>query len=778
MLTLLSLMLLSAPLDCGANLTLDVTPAGVSIRSGARAATFPAPAGFSPVRCTWAPAHGLLHAASDTAQWLFRVQWPATVTLARTGTPQDAHPWFFLPATGEIHQESPLANHCDDRPVAVNRQRWGKAGWEPSPHRPAPLSAGAVSVPAVKGPPPQAKRRPWFAAPPPVVIEPQDPGFEERPAPVRLIDHNATSAWTAESPGPGVTFLWSLPTTLRRIRAISVLPGNGQDEAAFARHARLRTFTVTAGGRTVRVDLPMDPLQVPGSLRIPWHVSFDTALEARCLEITVERVWPGAEPLAISELTIFTELDFSADPIGGIFAGIADRSLMPAQVRPALPGIPDARLLAAWDTPDVETRKLIAGEIARRPVAAFVPVQLEILAWADPQTVALLGKSLSLPHAREAIVARMRPDSDPAYLARLLPLWLSGGAPDPTMLLEIMRLQPTLTTLVRDQVREPDREALIAAWCPRLLDTPFVFSHWIGKGGKVRDAAVACLSRWQPKKDLRMRLLFLQAVAKVPDPRLADPVKRLLRSEHRPAVKLQALGTLLHLMPAPETLARLARTPRPDAQLVLLAQWPAKAPLLPELVALAKSPWTPVKRAALFLLSDRCAPAFADMARPVLADPADDLWYPLLERVKTCGYASLRPDLLKLFADPKLADEAFSTLAQLFAAKKEKNPAGAVAVRVKKFFSPKASRAFLEEHLTAGTWLLRALAAFERPADSHVFLELARRPLPEPYLETLFSILSASQGTAAPRCPRAPSAASRPWRNPAAWTLFLKSCQK
>ncbi|MBU1510227.1 hypothetical protein KKD52_07675, partial [Myxococcota bacterium] len=67
MLTLLSLMLLSAPLDCGANLSLDATPAGVSIRSGARAATFPAPAGFSPVRCTWAPAHGLLLAASDTA---------------------------------------------------------------------------------------------------------------------------------------------------------------------------------------------------------------------------------------------------------------------------------------------------------------------------------------------------------------------------------------------------------------------------------------------------------------------------------------------------------------------------------------------------------------------------------------------------------------------------------------------------------------------------------------------------------------------------------------
>ncbi len=164
------------------------------------------------------------------------------------------------------------------------------------------------------------------------------------------------------------------------------------------------------------------------------------------------------------------------------------------------------------------------------------------------------------------------------------------------------------------------------------------------------------------------------------------------------------------------------------------------------------------------------------MARPVLADPADDLWYPLLERVKTCGYAALRTDLLRLFSDPKLADEPFSTLAQLFAARKETGPADAVAARVRRFFPPKVTRAALEERLTAGIWLLRALAAFERPADTRLFLEVARRPLPEPTLEALFSILSTSQGTAAPRCPRAPSAASRPWRTPAAWTAFLQQC--
>ncbi len=784
MITLLTLMLYSAPMDCGASTTLDVTPTNIVVRSGAlamsttarsgartRATTGPVPAGFSPTSCIWSAPHGLLYASSDTTQWLLRVQWTAPVTVVLQGPLEGPHPWRFSPATGEVHQENPVANHCDGSPVTINHRRMGRGGWEPVPHTPAPLPAGSLTVQAVRGPPPQARRRPWFVSPAPAVLEPEDDSFEEQPAPVRLVDHNATTAWTGTSPGPGTTFVYSLPATLRRIRAISVLPGHGADEASFALHSRLRTFTLTAGERRIRVEIPTDPLQVPGSLHVPWHVPFEVPLDARCLEITVERVYPGKAPLALSEITLFTELDFSADPVAAIVAGLADRSFSPEQVRPALAGFPDDRLLTAWDTADEVVKKVLAREIARRAVPGFVPVQLEILAWADAELAALLQKSLSAPHAREALSARLRPDADPAYLSRVLPLWLAGGPPDPVKLMDVLARHPTLAPLVRDGVGEPDRQALIAAWCPKLLTTPFVFSHWIAGNDKAREAAVACLSQWRPNRDLRARLTFLQAVAKVPDPRLAEPVRRLLQSEHRPAVKLEALGTLLNLGPKPETLARLVRTPRPDAQLILLTKWPAGVPLAPELVELARSPWLPVKRAALMLLADRCAPAFADRARPVLADPEDELWYPLLERVKACGYAALRADLLRLFQDPRLADEPFSTLAQLFADRKEKGPADAVAARVRRFFSPKTSRAFLEEHLTAGTWLLRALSAFERPADFALFTELARRSLPEPYLETLASILSSTGGG---RCPS--PAAPRFWRDPAAWSTFLRGC--
>jgi len=133
MLTMLTLMLWTAPLDCGAQLSLDVTPSGVAIRSGARSASFQAPAGFTPKTCAWSSSTGLMHAASDDAQWLFRVQWPGVV-LVKTGSTQDAHPWTFTPATGEIHQENPVANHCDGRPVRINQRRMGKGGWEPVPH--------------------------------------------------------------------------------------------------------------------------------------------------------------------------------------------------------------------------------------------------------------------------------------------------------------------------------------------------------------------------------------------------------------------------------------------------------------------------------------------------------------------------------------------------------------------------------------------------------------------------------------------------------------------
>ena len=826
MISLLPLLLLGAPLDCGAGATLDVTPAGLVLHLPAgpgkvqrpaapaqpsgdpREVTAPAPAGFTPTTCAWAAAHGLLHATSEGAQWLFRVEADGRVTLVRQGALEAPRPWRFDAARGEVYDESPAADRCDGTPIRVNRRRWGKTGWEPVVHVMAPPPGGVATVPAVKGPPPGVRRRPWFAAPPPAVAEPEDDASDEPPAPVRLTDHNATTAWVSTGPGPGLTLVWRLPAPLRRLRAVSILPGHGGDETSFARHARLRTFTLTAGGRTVRVELPADPRLVPGSHHVPWHVAFPEAVDAACLELTVERVWPGDARvasskvpfasgkvplasgdvpvaagqaplapgegnLALSELTLFTELDLAADPVAAILAGLLDRTFTPAQVLPALAGVPDERLLAAWEAAsDTVVKRTLGDELARRVSPGLVAAQLELLAWAAPEQVARLQKTLAAPHARDALFARLRPDADPAYLARLLPPWLAGGAPDPVRLLALARAGVQLAAITRDGVRPADRPALITAWCRDLLTLPFLFDHWAPRDPAAHDAATACLARLRPPRSLRGRLTWLQAAATLADPRLAAPVHRLAQDDHTPAVKLQALATLLHLKPGPDALFRLARTPRPDAQLVLLAHWPASAPLPPELAALAKSPWPPVQRAALLLLSERCDPRFADAARPILADPAHELWYPLVERVKTCGFAALRLDLVKTFRAPKLADEPFSTLAQLFAEKRETWAAELVAARVRRFFDPKVPRAALEERVTAGTWLLRALAAFARPADAPLLLQLARRPLPAPFLEVLASILPEAPGA---RCPAAPP---RCWRDPASWSAYMSTCNR
>ncbi len=800
MITLLPLLLFGAPLDCGAGATLEVTPAGLVLRlparpsgaparpSGAparppgapREVTVPAPAGFAPAACTWSAAHGLLHASSDRLQWLFRIESDGRVTLARQSALEAPRPWRFDPATGETYDESPAADRCDGAPLRINRRRWGKAGWEPVPRGFSSPTAGVVTVQAVKGPPPGVRRRPWFVAPPPAVAEPEDEGSDEPPAPVRLTDHNATTAWVSAGPGPGLTLVWKLPAPLRRLRAISILPGHGGDEASFARHARLRTFTLTAGARTIRVELPADPRLVPGSHHVPWHVAFPEAIDAACLELAVERVWPGQTPpaagqapLAISELTLFTELDLAADPVAAILAGLADRTFTPAQVVPALSGVPDERLLAAWEAAaDTVVKRTLGEALAHRASPGLVAAQFELLAWAAPEQVARLQKTLAAPHARDALFARLRPDADPAYLARLLPPWLAGGAPDPVRLLALARAHASLAEITRDGARPADRPALINAWCRELLTLPFLFDHWAKRDPAAHDAAAACLARLRPPKSLRGRLTWLQAAATLADPRLAAPVRRLAQNDHTPAVKLQALATLLRLKPSPAALAGLARTPRPDAQLVVLAHWPATAPLPPELATLAKSPWPPVQRAALTLLADRCDPRFADAARPVLTDAAHELWYPLLERVKTCGYTALRADLVKTFRAPKLADEPFATLAHLLADRREAWAADSVAARVRRFFDPKTPRTTLEERVTAGTWLLRALAAFARPSDAPLFLALARRPLPAPFLETLASILPEAPGT---RCPASPP---RCWRDPAAWSAFLTTCNK
>ncbi len=760
---LLASLLLTTPVPCGPDVTLNLSASPCVFTQGESRVTF----GCEPVTghflCTWSNSHRILEVESGNTKRLFFLDAKGKLQPVREWNTRSA--WRYDNASGELYMEHPVLTDCNQEPLRFSRLRYSGSDWQPVP---SPESALAPTrLQAIRGVPREIRRRPWFKPLAPAVFNPEDPLSDDHAAPVQLCDHNAATSWIAQS-GAGTRLFYSLPATLQKITTVVVHPGHGKDPDTFARHARLKTFTLRAGERQLTVEIPTDPLKVPGSVNVPWHVVLDPPWEAGCMEFTVNAVYPGEQPLAIAEITFYTELDFSGNPAALIVAGLEDGRFSETQASSVLPTFSNTQLLEAWKTAGVTAKKVLATEVARRPVDPFLPIQLEILSWAPPELVKELSSRLSSPGAHAGLDERVTPDTDPDYLALLLPFWLKSGPPDAARLLAILKKHPKTHAAVRDHTPALARQSLIDAWCPDILEAPFAFSHWTIKDAGLAARLGDCLAALPARKDLRWRLSFLQAAAFVPGPRLLNRIRRMSRADGRDSVKLQALITLLAFPDQGKLHAQLAQSARPDAQLVLLEHWPGET-LDPALVKLAASPWPPVRNTALKRLSVACHPDFARLARPVLETPSDEFWYPLLESVKTCGYGELKPALLKVFGKKDLADEPFATLAQLFALKKETTAANRVKARLQKMFHPKVTRGELESRVTAGTWLLRALAAFSRKEDTEFFKKIAYLKLPEPFPDILAEILLE-------RCPR-PDLTPRKLRSHPVLRSFLMTCR-
>lgn len=757
--------LLTGALDCGSGARLEP---GRFIAPGI-ACELPPDLTFPVDSCAWHAPGRLLHVVTGERQRIFAARCAPVssgnagnaekgMIAVREGRTDTEHPWYFDAVSGEVYQK---AGHRCGGQIRVNRERYVSGRWVPAKQAAEPVLR---ELQAVRGLPAGIRRRPWLNSPVPDVVEMRMDFDEEMPSPVRLGDFDAQTAWVGRNPGPGATFIYRLPSYFPAVKAIFIIPGNGGGKTE--PYARIRTLRIAAGEQIIRVRFPEDPAQAPGGLRVPWHAVFEPPISG-CIEITVEELYAGEKP-AISEIAFYTEMDAAPDPLDYFLSKIGswpdDAALRVAG------GFADAQLLKAWQMLEPGQKRKIAPEIARRQAASLVEAQIEMLAWADEGTLSLLTRTLSRPEAREILQAKLKTIEDAAILNHLLGAYLAAGVPDAAVLDAVLHRRPELAYRVRDAVRPADRAALADAWCGILLRRPFVMESWARQDARVREKAVACLEKTPSGKSLQERLAFLRAAAALGDRRLRSRVKQELRRPGPDAVHLQGLETLLHLQPTPRELGELVRTKRPDAQWVLLTHWPADAPILNEIAQLAKSPWPPVARQARRLLAARCHPDFPKLARPILLKPGHEDWFEVLFGVRACGYDVLRRDLLGIFGR-RLSADAFSALAHVFAARGEKQTVPIVVRRLDSFFSGRHDRRYLEEHFAEGSRLLWALAAYERREDTPIFVRLARRDLPEPYLEILSSILIS-------RC-RAPAVLpARVWRHPAKWRAFLEACVK
>lgn len=678
--------------------------------------------------------------------------------VVRDGRTDTANPWHFDVTSGEVYQE--YGQSCNGKPFRINRERYTPNGWLPV--QDVRLDVNKVrEIQAVRSLPTGIVRKPWFDTPLPDVVEPRMDVSEEMPAPVRIGDFNAQTAWIGEN--PKTVFIYTLPSYFPAVRAISILPGHG-GSAELQKYARIRTLRVTTQTQVMRVRFPEDPARMPGSLHVPWHVMLDA--HTACIEIAIEDLYPGEKP-AISEIALYTDMDFAHDPAAFFVANIA--TWPPTTSARVARGFDDAQLAHIWKLLAPEHKPKVATEIARRSSTSLLEAQIEMLAWANSETLSLLARTLARPDAKVLLQEKLKTVRDPTMLERLLVPFLALGKPDAHILDVVLTRHPQLSTKVRDGVNPTDQPALAQAWCSVLPQRLFVVNTWARHHRDVREIVLQCLQQMNIPKHTTERIAFLRAAATFGDPRLKSRVIQELHQPEPQVVRLYGIQTLLHLQPTTQELAKIARTKRPDEQWILLTHWPQNSPILQEIANLARSPWPPVAQQALWLLADRCHPDFPKFARHIVRNPKHENWFEVLAKIH-CHYNHLRKDLLDLLKR-KLSVDALAALAHVFAMHGEKQTASFVEKRLYTFFAQQHNLRYLEEHATEGIRLLWALAAYERSQDTGLFLQLARRRLPEPYLEAL-SLIVAS------RCKTPVFMPARVWRRPSDFSAFLDACMK
>jgi hypothetical protein len=168
--------------------------------------------------------------------------------------------------------------------------------------------------------------------------------------PTGLEDGDPATTWVAGAArGPGTFLTARAFGGAYGVRGLRIVPGDATSTGAFRARDRLRALTVITGpraGQRFDVVFPEDPATAARAgardPRSPYWIPFPETVASSCLTVVIRDVYPG-DATAISELRVFTELDF-ANGLERLIADAATGSECAARV-PLLAKLGEAAVL-------------------------------------------------------------------------------------------------------------------------------------------------------------------------------------------------------------------------------------------------------------------------------------------------------------------------------------------------------------------------------------------------------------------------------------------------
>lgn len=351
-------------------------------------------------------------------------------------------------------QTAAQISRCDDQPIRLFPRAWDFVAHRFKP-APSPLpEAPPIVVTAHRGDPAMPVAAPLGGFRFTAASTRLGDGADARNLgpPAGLEDEDPATAWVAGAGGgPGAFLTARAFGGAYGLRGLRIVPGDATSAGTFRTRDRLRALTVITGpraGQRFEVSFPEDPASTGARAagdrdpRSPYWIPFPETVVSSCLTVVIRDVYPG-DATAISELRVFTELDFS----NGLERLISDAAVDPecAARVPLLAKLGDAAVLPLAQAVLAASgagRECLVGALASIPSTARSTVAIDALVaglhGASPgEEAAIFGVLARVPRPPVSSIAELLRDprgtpEDRARAARLLGRLPSTVAPATT----------------------------------------------------------------------------------------------------------------------------------------------------------------------------------------------------------------------------------------------------------------------------------------------------------------------------------------------------------
>jgi hypothetical protein len=325
-------------------------------------------------------------------------------------------------------QTAAQISRCDDQPIRLFPRAWDFAAHRFKPAvspLPSPLSSGApIVVTAHRGDPAMPVAAPLGGFRFTAASTRLGDGGDARNLgpPAGLDDGDPATTWVAGAGrGPGTFLTARAFGGAYGLRGLRIVPGDATSASTFRARDRLRALTVITGpraGQRFEVSFPEDPAAGARGVgapdpRTPYWIPFPETVVSSCLTVVIRDVYRG-DTTAISELRVFTELDFS----NGLERLISDAAAGPecAARVPLLVNLGSAAILP------LAQAVLAASGVGRECLVealASIPATAQSTVAIDALVAALRGASSSEEAAIVGVISRV-PRPPVSSIAELL----------------------------------------------------------------------------------------------------------------------------------------------------------------------------------------------------------------------------------------------------------------------------------------------------------------------------------------------------------------------